>query len=154
MGRNPFGNFKKVLNHASFVRPNSAIDSQSSAPASTPHSVNAKISSKDGALLGLLNIWDILLKALPPYIISGDLPDVRFAPDLNQLHERLAALRTQAAADLIDRNPPQAKPGDSVLECAALMLHAPHRVHLLPVVDESGRLLGVIAPWDLIKEIG
>jgi CBS domain-containing protein len=108
----------------------------------------------DGTLLGLLNIWNILLKVLPPYIISGDLPDVRFAPDLNQLHERLAALRSQAAAELMDRSPPQAKPGESVLECAALMLHAPHRVHLLPVVDESGQLLGVIAPWDLIKEIG
>ena len=107
----------------------------------------------DGALLGLLNIWNILLKVLPPYIISGDLPDVRFAPDLNPLHERLAALRSQAAAELMDRSPPRAKSGDSVLECAALMLHAPHRVHLLPVVDESGRLLGVIAPWDLIKEI-
>jgi CBS domain containing-hemolysin-like protein len=33
------------------------------------------------------------------------------------------------------------------------MLNAPKTIHLLPVVDESGRFLGVVAPLDLIKEI-
>lgn len=107
----------------------------------------------EGNLLGMVNIWRLLRHVLPPYIVSGDLPDVRFAPDLNQLHERLASMRDQPVSAIMNREPPTVRPDHSVLECAALMLNTPKTVHLLPVVDESGRFLGVIAPLDLIKEI-
>ncbi|MCH8041918.1 MAG: CBS domain-containing protein, partial [Nitrospinae bacterium] len=30
---------------------------------------------------------------------------------------------------------------------------APKTIHLLPVVEASRRLLGIVTPWDLIKEI-
>lgn len=106
----------------------------------------------DGVLVGTLDIWRVLRHVLPPYIVSGDLPDVRFAPDLEQFHERLAKMRDDPVGIIMNRNPPLARPNDSVLECATLMLNVPKTIHLLPVVDESGRLLGVTAPWDLVKE--
>ncbi len=43
-------------------------------------------------LLGTLNFWQILEWAMPPYISQGDLPDVRFAPNLVWFHERLGEL--------------------------------------------------------------
>ncbi|TKS61822.1 MAG: CBS domain-containing protein [Nitrospira sp.] len=107
----------------------------------------------NGNLLGIVNIWRLLRHVLPPYIVSGDLVDVRFAPDLNQLHERLASMRNQPVSAIMNRKPPTVRPDHSVLECAALMLNTPKTVYLLPVVDESGRFLGIIAPLDLIKEI-
>jgi CBS-domain-containing membrane protein len=106
-----------------------------------------------GNLLGTVNIWQLLRQVMPPYIVSGELPDVGFAPDLNLLHERLASMRDQPVSAIMNRKPPTVRPDHSVLECAALMLNAPKTVHLLPVVDKSGRLLGVVAPFDLIKEI-
>jgi len=106
-----------------------------------------------GKLLGTVNIWQLLYHVMPSYIVSGDLPDVRFAPDLNLLHERLASMRDQPVSAIMNRKPPTVRPDHSVLECAALMLNAPKTVHLLPVVDESGLFLGVVAPFDLIKEI-
>lgn len=45
------------------------------------------------------------------------------------------------------------RPNYSILECAALMLNAPKMVHLLPIVDESERFLGITPPLNLIKEI-
>lgn len=107
----------------------------------------------NGNLLGTVNIWQLLCHVMPPYIVSGDLPDVRFAPDLNLLHERLASTRDQPVSVIMNRKPLTVQPDHSVLECAALMMNAPKPVHLLPVVDKSGRFLGVVAPFDLIKEI-
>lgn len=107
-----------------------------------------------GKLLGTVNLWHLIGHVLPPYIVSGDLPDVRFAPDLNQIHDRLAGLRDQPVSAIMNREPPTVRPTHSVLECAALILNTPKTVHLLPVVDESGRLLGVVAPFDVIKEMG
>jgi CBS-domain-containing membrane protein len=106
-----------------------------------------------GKLVGTVNIWHVLMHVLPPYIVSGDLPDVRFAPDLNQLHERLASMRDQPVRVIMNREPPTVRPTHSVLECAALILNTPKTVHLLPVIDDAGHLLGVVAPFDVIKEI-
>ena len=106
-----------------------------------------------GSFLGTLNIWRVLRHVMPRYILSGDLPDVRFAPDLELLHERLATLRNEPVTTIMNTNPPIVRPEHSVLECAALMVNAPKTIHLLPVVEESGRLLGLVSPWDLIKEI-
>jgi len=105
-----------------------------------------------GTLLGVLSIWHLLRKAVPSYIVSGELADVPFAPDLDQLHARMAELNSQPVSSVMDPQPMQAKPDHSALECAALLLRAmAHWAHLLPVVDESGRLLGVVATWDLVK---
>ncbi len=106
-----------------------------------------------GKFLGIVTIWQVLSRALPSYILSGDLADVRFAPDLGQFHERLTNLRDQPVDAILERNPPIVRPSDSVLECAAKFLSTPKAVHLLPVVDETNRLLGVVAPMDVIKEI-
>lgn len=107
-----------------------------------------------GRLQGAVSIRGLLLHALPSYLASQNLQDVRFAPDLLQLHERLVALRRKPVSTVMDQTPLTVRPDHSVLECAALLLHAPSLATLLLVVEESGRLVGVVTPWDLIKEIG
>lgn len=107
----------------------------------------------EGKLCGLLSILTILRQVLPSYIVRGDLPDVRFAPDLNQVQDRLRALREKPVSAVMDRDPPSVRPETPLLECGALVLNARRMPHLLPVVEADGRLVGVVAPWDLIKEI-
>lgn len=104
-------------------------------------------------LLGTVNIWRILQRVMPSYILSGELPDVRFAPDLSQLHENLSTLKIQPVSTVMNTTPLCVRPDDSVLECATVIMRAPKQVHLLPVIDHDRRLVGVISPWDLIKEI-
>jgi len=106
----------------------------------------------NGTLLGVLSIWHLLRQAVPSYIVSGELPDVPFAPDAGLLRERMVELHAQPVSSAMDTNPVLAKPDHSALECAALILRAmANWMHLLPVVDEGGRLLGVVAPWDLVR---
>ncbi|MDT7041328.1 CBS domain-containing protein [Candidatus Nitronereus thalassa] len=104
-------------------------------------------------LLGTLNLWKILEHVLPDYLLSGELREVGYAPDLKQIHERLVAAKHEAVSSLMTVNPPVVSPDDSVLACATLIMNTPKTVYLLPVVDTSQHLLGIIAPWDIIKEI-
>lgn len=108
----------------------------------------------ENTLLGMLNFWQILEQAMPSYIAKGDLPDVGFAPDLAQFHERLEALKPQLVTSVMNPHPPCVRPDDSVLACAALIMKTPKTVYLLPVVERTRRLIGLISAWDIIKEIG
>ena len=107
----------------------------------------------NNTLVGTLNFWQILEQALPSYITKGDLPDVRFAPDLAQLHERLEGLKSQPVTLVMNPHPPCVQFNDSVLACAALIMKTPKTVYLLPVVEGDRRLVGIISAWDIIKEI-
>ncbi|WNM61408.1 CBS domain-containing protein [Candidatus Nitrospira neomarina] len=104
-------------------------------------------------LLGTLNFWQILERAMPSYISQGDLPDVRFAPDLAQFHERLGELKPNPVTQVMNPHPPCARPNDSVLACAALIMKNPKTIYLLPVVEGDRQLVGIISAWDIIKEI-
>jgi len=104
-------------------------------------------------LLGTLNFWQIIEQVMPSYITKGDLPDVRFAPDLGQFHERIQGLKEKPVTHVMNPNPPCVRPEDSVLACAALIMKTPKTVYLLPVVEESRKLIGIISAWDIVKEL-
>lgn len=108
---------------------------------------------EQGLLLGAVGFWQILERALPGYIRSGELRDVRFAPDPGQYHERLIALKPKPVSEFVDRDPPMVEIDESALECAALLLQSSQRLPLVCVVDKSRRLLGVITVSDLLKEL-
>jgi CBS-domain-containing membrane protein len=108
---------------------------------------------REQLLLGTVNFWQILEQAMPSYITKGDLSDVRFAPDFARLHERLEDLKSKPVTVVMNHQPLCIGPDDSVLSCAALIMQTPKTVHLLPVVEDGRRLMGVITAWDIIKEI-
>ncbi len=108
---------------------------------------------EEKTLLGTLNFWQILEQAIPAYIIKGDMPDIRFAPDLAQFHEHLEELKLKPVIQVMNPHPPTVHPDDSVLACAALIMKTPKTVYLLPVVEGDRRLVGIISAWDIIKEI-
>ena len=111
------------------------------------------VTDENQRLLGTLNFWQIIEKAMPSYITKGNLTDVRFAPDLTQLHERLEDLKPQPVTFVMNPHPPCVRSEDSVLACAALIMNTPKTVYLLPVVEGDRQLLGIISAWDIIKEI-
>jgi CBS domain-containing protein len=106
-----------------------------------------------GRLLGTVSAVTILQRALPPYVASGELRHVGFAPDLAEVRRRLSALRAQPVSAVLDPDPPTVGPETPLLECGALMLHRAKTSFVLPVVEEGDRLVGLIAPWDLVKGV-
>ena len=87
------------------------------------------VTDENQKLLGTLNFWQIIEKAMPSYITKGDLTDVRFAPDLTQFHERLEELKPQPVTFVMNPHPPCVRPEDSVLACAALIMNTPKTLY-------------------------
>ena len=106
----------------------------------------------EGRLRGILSIMMVFQSILPPYILSGELSQVAYAPDLEEIHQKLATLRNQPIEGIMKSDPPTVSPETSYLACASILLQAQEHFRVLPVV-ESEFLVGLIAPWDLIKKI-
>ncbi|MDH4195495.1 MAG: CBS domain-containing protein [Nitrospirota bacterium] len=105
---------------------------------------------QEGGLRGIFSIMMVFPSILPPYILSGELSQVTFAPDLEEVHQKLAALRNRPIEGLMKTDPPTVSPETSYLACATILLHVQEHFRILPVI-ESKSLVGLIAPWDLIK---
>ena len=107
----------------------------------------------DRLFLGMFTVRLFLKKGLPGYIRSGDLPDVRFAPDLPKFRETLDHMRMAAVSTVMDADHPTVVAENSVLECAALLTNPKRRIRSIPVVDAGNHLIGIVTGWDIIKEI-
>ncbi len=107
----------------------------------------------DRLFLGMFTVRLFLKKGLPAYIVSGDLPDVRFAPDLPKFRETLDQMRTAAVSTVMDAGHPTVVAENSVLECAALLVNPKQRIRSIPVVDAANHLIGIVTGWDIIKEV-
>jgi CBS domain-containing protein len=62
---------------------------------------------------------------------------------------RRAIATAETAGELMRANPTTVRPDATVAEAARLMDR--HQVRCLPVVDENGKLLGVVGPRDLLR---
>jgi len=105
---------------------------------------------QEGRLRGIFSIMMVFQSILPPYILSGELSQVTYAPDLEEVHQKLATLRKQPIEGTMKPDPPAVSPETSYLACATILLQIQEHFRILPVL-ESKSLVGLIAPWDLIK---
>ena len=70
---------------------------------------------QEGRLQGVLSIMMVFQSILPPYILSGELSQVTYAPDLEEVHQKLAALRNQPIEGTMKTDPPTVSPETSYL---------------------------------------
>ncbi|OGW62496.1 MAG: hypothetical protein A2V83_11735 [Nitrospirae bacterium RBG_16_64_22] len=106
-----------------------------------------------GRIVGMLSTFDLLRQALPSYIVSGDLKDVAFAPDLSTVYERLEEMGKRPVSEVMTTDFERVSPETTVLEAATLLFRRGHRTHNAAVVDGEGRLVGVIGLWDILKQM-
>jgi CBS domain-containing protein len=109
--------------------------------------VNQRIStlpviSRDGRLAGIVSESDLLKKA-----------ELQADPGQRRPHRSRRAARSKAAADcageVMTTNVVTVRPDATVAEAARLMDR--HHVTCLPVVDEAGKLHGIVSPRDLLR---
>lgn len=99
--------------------------------------------SLQGKLLGIVAETDLLRKEE----LQRD-PDARHSTHLNyRVRRDLATAET--AGEIMSAAPATIRPDATVAEAAQLMER--HDVTCLPVTDESGKLLGVISPRNLLQ---
>jgi CBS domain-containing protein len=96
-----------------------------------------------GKVLGLVAETDLLRKEE----LKRD-PDVRHSRHMTYRARRDMAT-AQTAGELMSTHPVTARAGMTVAEAARLMDR--HQVTCLPVVDDGGKLVGVIGPRELLR---
>lgn len=108
---------------------------------------------EEGRIVGMLSTFELLRQALPSYIVSGDLKDVAFAPDLSITYRQLEEIGNRSVAEVMTTDFDRVAPETSLLEVATLLYRHGHRAHNVAVVDADGRLLGVVGIWDILKQM-
>ncbi|HUN31159.1 MAG TPA: CBS domain-containing protein [Trebonia sp.] len=99
--------------------------------------------SAEGKVLGLITEMDLLKKEE----LQQDLGISRRPRRSSQRQRLIAAAET--AGELMTTHPVTVRPDTPVAEAARLMER--HQVGCLPVVDESGKLLGLAGPRELLR---
>jgi CBS domain-containing protein len=99
--------------------------------------------SLQGKILGMVAKTDLLRKEE----LQRD-PDARHSVHLNYRARRDLAT-AETAGEIMSPEPVTVRPGATVAEAARLMDR--HGVNCLPVTDETGKLLGVVGPRNLLR---
>ena len=107
----------------------------------------------DNRIIGVLKARKLIQAVLPKYVADGLLKDVKFAPDLPQLHEKAKEIINRKVSEVMDKNFVKMPPDTSVFEIATIFVNAEHPVECIYIVDDKDRPLGIISPWDIFKKI-
>lgn len=103
--------------------------------------------SDDMRVIGFVSESDIIRAAIPGYFSL--LQSTTFIPDMNQFLRTAAEMKDKPVRELMAHPPLVVNENASLAHVADLMIK--HNVKILPVVDEHGRLLGVITRTSVIR---
>ncbi len=103
----------------------------------------------DQTIAGIFSTFSMLSHIVPDYIVSGDLDQVSYAPDMGILHQHYIELSTKKVALALDKVPVTVHPHDSLLSVAASTVAFCKHEYIL-VVDEQEKLLGIISAGDIL----
>ncbi len=101
-----------------------------------------------GRLVGVVTDGDLLNKGVGvlPAAVQRDMPSEVRSAEMAELAEQ-----PQVAADVMTPSPLSASPTMILAEAAAMM--AEHELRRLPIVDEGGRLVGIVSRSDILKTV-
>lgn len=106
----------------------------------------------DGRVVGLLSTGDLIVaegQVHVPTVFSLLGASIELPGERKRFEEDLRRALGGTVADVMTPDPHTVGP-DETLEDAATLLHT-HDVSRLPVVDDDGRLLGILARGDIIR---
>jgi CBS domain-containing protein len=108
----------------------------------------------DGRLAGVLRDDDLIVSEarvhVPTFFNFLGL-GVAFPGEMKHLEHELKKIAGASVGDVMQTDPPTVAP-DATLEDVATLMHD-NNVHMLPVVDGAGKVVGVIARADLVRDI-
>lgn len=108
----------------------------------------------DGRLVGLLRDEDLIVSEARlhvPTMISFLGAELVLPSEARRFEEELRKVAGATVGDVMDPDPPTIAPGDTVEDLATRM-HEADVTHL-PVVDDAGKVVGIVARGDLVRLI-
>lgn len=107
---------------------------------------------EDGKVVGLLSTGDLIVsqgQVHVPTVLSILGASIELPGERKRFEEDLRRAVGGVVGDVMSREPHTVGPEEN-LETAATLMHT-HDVSRLPVVDEEGHLLGILARGDIIR---
>jgi CBS domain-containing protein len=108
----------------------------------------------EGALVGVLRDDDLIASEarvhVPTFINFLGLA-APFPGEMKHLEQELKKIAGATVADVMDADPPTIGPEQSLQDVATLMHE--RNVNSVPVVDDAGKVLGVVARADIVRFI-
>jgi len=103
-------------------------------------------------VVGVISTFDILEHIVPDYVISGDLKQISYAPDMGILKRNFKTVRTHTVREVMNTSPLLVRPEDALLSVAAdLCSHGRHEYAL--VVNKEKKLLGIVSAGDILGRL-
>jgi len=103
---------------------------------------------QDAHIQGVISTFSVMEHIVPDYIVSGDLENVPYVPELGILDRQYQQIAEKTVADVMDHKPLVVSPNESLLSVAAAMIN--FGKHEYALVAETGKLLGVISAGDVL----
>jgi CBS domain-containing protein len=107
------------------------------------------VDDEEGKLIGFISEKDLIKAALPGYFEM--LHSTSFIPDMNQLSKKLNQIADDPIEKYMHSDVVCVREDDDDLQAADLIIRK--NVKSLPVVDNEGRLVGVIKRIDLLRHL-
>lgn len=105
-----------------------------------------------GTVQGILTSASIIARLLPEYIISGELGDISFAPDMGVLRKHYLKMKNHRVDECMSDDPVLVHQNESLLAITAALVHDNKHKCVL-VVDEDKHLLGLITAGDVLRTL-
>lgn len=103
-------------------------------------------------VVGIISTFDVLQHIVPDYLLSGDLSEISYAPDIGVLQRNYSEVVEHIVRDVMNTQPLMVRPEDSLLSVAAILCgHGRHEYAL--VVDKTKHLLGIISAGDILSRL-
>ena len=103
-------------------------------------------------VVGIVSTFSALGNVVPSYILSGDLDQVPYAPDIGLLKKHYDQVSSKKIEEVMDETPILVKDSESLLSiAAALTTFGKHEYAL--VVNDDKRLVGVISAGDILDRL-
>jgi len=107
----------------------------------------------DDRPVGIVTSRSILHYAVPAYASEDLLAVMRAGPDVGSVYKRLAEVADKPIADVVDRNIKPVRHDMPTSAVAAMLINLKHDTHNVLVIDDDGRLVGIISATDIIRRI-
>ncbi len=108
---------------------------------------------RSGRVVGVITEGDLLRRyrsvRIPPFLdlLGGVFP----LGSLSEVEEAIREMAATRVSEVMSRSPVTARPEWPVEKVAELMWR--HRIKRLPVVDEEGKLVGIVSRGDLVRAL-
>lgn len=109
--------------------------------------------SDGGVVAGVISTFSIMEHLVPSYIVSGDLNQISYAPDMGILRRHYKEVAQKDLRSVMETKPLLVKRDESLLSTAAALTALGNHEYAL-VVDEEKRLIGVVSAGDILDRLG